>query len=73
MVGGTWQVRYKGYIEEFGDAGEELDELETLISDTGKVGEAAVSCLERMTSDDMIDTVGMMLLLIEVREMQKNE
>jgi len=75
MLEGTWQDRYMVYVEEFSDAEGELEAMETLIGDTGKVGEAAVKCLERMTSDDMIDTVGVVLLLIEVRDMgmQQNE
>jgi len=75
MLEGRWRDRYLGYAEELGDSEEELEKLEKLIEDTGKVGEAAVRCLERMTSDDMIETVGMILLLMEVREMKvmKNE
>jgi len=71
MLEGRWQDRYMGYIEDYGNPDEELQKFEKLIEDTGKVGEAAVICLERMSGDDMIETVGMILLLMEVREMQE--
>lgn len=74
MSEGRWQDIYLDFIREFGDVEEGLASVEKLIRDTGKVGKAAEACLERMTSDDMgIETIGMVILLIEYRRMQENE
>jgi hypothetical protein len=72
MLEGRWQDRYLDFIREFGDAEEGLASLEKLIRDTGYVGKAAEACLEKMSIDDMgIETIGMVILLIEYRRMQK--
>ena len=75
MFEGRWQDRYLYSIKDVcGDPEEGLASVEKLTRDTGKVGDAAVRCLERMSSDGMeSEVVGMVLLLIEYREMQKNE
>jgi len=76
MIEGRWQDRYREYIvdDEIGDPEEELDMLEKLIEDTGKVGEAAVKRLEQMSRYDMaIEVIGMMLLLVEFRSMMDVE
>lgn len=70
MLEGRWQDRYLVHMKDFGDPEEELEKLEKLIEDAGGVGGAAVRCLERMTSDDMIEVVGMILLLMEIRGMK---
>jgi len=78
MTEGRWQDRYKKFVMDAGgkayDPDEELEVMEKLIYDTRKVGDAAVACLERMTSEDMFSqTVGMVLLLTEFRSMLRNE
>jgi len=76
MIEERWQDKYMEYIayDEIGDPEEELDMMENLIYDTGKVGEAAVKLLEQMTRDDMaIEVDGMMLLLLEFRKMMDVE
>lgn len=45
----------------------EVDNIVTLIAETGDVGRSAAKCLERMTADDMaVESVGIVILLEEI-------